>query len=214
MSASTARIHRIGDLMPGISSALNPRRPVADVFAQVLSAVLSPPPVLVVLISIVAWKASPSAEEALKWAVLAITFTSLVPTLIIVRRVRSGLLSDPYMARREQRPATLLLGLGSVIGGFALLVLSGAPRDVIALSAAMTAGLALATAVSVFWKISFHTAVTAAAVVILTHVFGPTSWLLAPAVAAVGWARVYLRAHTPAQVIAGAALGSAIVAVT
>ncbi|XVV15204.1 phosphatase PAP2 family protein [Actinoplanes sp. CA-131856] len=59
------------------------------------------------------------------------------------------------------------------------------------------------------WGISLHALVAAGAVGALTVIYGPAvspAWLL---VAAVGWARVRLKEHTTAQVLAGALVGAA-----
>jgi membrane-associated phospholipid phosphatase len=71
----------------------------------------------------------------------------------------------------------------------------------------MAVGLGTSLLVTLVWKISIHVAVAAGAVVILALVFGPAWLLLVPLVAAVGWARVVLNDHSPAQSVAGATLG-------
>jgi membrane-associated phospholipid phosphatase len=114
---------------------------------------------------------------------------------------------------REQRARPLLVGIASVVVGLLLLAALGAPRPLVALVAAMAVGLATSLLVTLAWKISVHTAVNAGAVVILILVFGPMLLLLAPLVALVGWARVEVGDHTPAQVIGGATLGATIAAV-
>jgi membrane-associated phospholipid phosphatase len=59
---------------------------------------------------------------------------------------------------------------------------------------------------------SIHVAVVAGTVVILVLVFGTTWLALVPLIAAIGWARVRLGDHTPAQSLAGALLGAAVAA--
>jgi hypothetical protein len=108
---------------------------------------------------------------------------------------------------RAQRRTPLLIAIASVTAGLLLLALVGAPRDLVALVAAMLVGLTASTAVTLFWKISFHAAVAAGAVVILAHVFGPAWLALAPLVGLVAWSRVASGDHGWAQVAAGAALG-------
>jgi membrane-associated phospholipid phosphatase len=67
-------------------------------------------------------------------------------------------------------------------------------------------------AINLYWKISLHTAFVSAAATILTLLYGAVgAWtfvLLAP----VAWARLELKAHTPAQVAAGALLAAGIIA--
>ena len=68
--------------------------------------------------------------------------------------------------------------------------------------------LALTLAVTHFWKVSFHAAVAAGTATILVLLFG-AAWSLAwLVVAAIAWSRVYLRSHTPAQVVVGITLGA------
>ena len=127
--------------------------------------------------------------------------------------MRRRRLSDHHIGVREQRPLPLLVGIASVLVGLALLNAWGAPRDLVALVAAMAVGLATSLLVTLVWKVSVHTAVVAGAVAILVLVFGPTLLALAPLVALVGWARVEVGDHTPAQVVAGAGLGATVAAV-
>ena len=55
-----------------------------------------------------------------------------------------------------------------------------------------------------WWKAYTRASVAAGAAVTLAVVHGPWCWLLA----AVGWSRVRLRDHTPAQVVAGMLVGA------
>jgi membrane-associated phospholipid phosphatase len=61
--------------------------------------------------------------------------------------------------------------------------------------------------ISAFWKISFHTSTLAGALIIMVSIYGPGLFITVPVMIAVGWARVAVRGHTLAQVLAGAALG-------
>ena len=181
--------------------------------ARVVTEVLAPAPTVALLLLAVAWRSAPTATEAARWGLLAALFASLVPFLYIVRGVRRGRLTDHHVRVREQRPLPLLVGIGSVLLGLALLASWGAPRELVALVAAMAVGLASSLLVTLVWKLSIHTAVVAGAVVILVLVFGPALLALAPLVGLVCWARVAVRDHTPAQTIAGAALGATVATV-
>lgn len=178
---------------------------------MLVAEILAPPPVLAIVIVVVAWQSTTTFAEASKWAVLAIVFTSLIPTLIILGGVRRGQLTDHHIGRREQRPIPLFLGVVSVLTGLVILAAGRAPHDVVTLVASMMAGLATATAVSLFWKVSLHTAVSAGALTALAFLFGLSLLLLLPLVVLIGWARVKLGAHTWPQVIVGSVLGAAVV---
>ncbi len=181
--------------------------------ARVLTEVFAPAPTVAVLLLVVAWRSAPTAAESLKWGLLAALFASLIPLGYILRGVRRRRLSDHHVGVREQRPLPLLVGVASVLVGLALLAAWGAPRDLVALVAAMAVGLATSLLVTLVWKVSVHTAVVAGAVVILVLVFGPALVALAPLVTLVGWARVEVGDHSPAQVVAGAGLGATVAAV-
>jgi membrane-associated phospholipid phosphatase len=111
---------------------------------------------------------------------------------------------------REQRRTPLIVGISSVFVGLVLVSSLGAPKPLVALVASMLAGLVVSLAVTIFWKVSIHTAVVAGAVVILAFTFGPILLVTAPAIALIAWSRVELGDHTPAQVIVGATLGAVV----
>ncbi|HEV8638086.1 MAG TPA: phosphatase PAP2 family protein [Chloroflexota bacterium] len=180
--------------------------------ARIVTEVFAPAPTVVVLLLLVAWRSAPTPGEALKWGALAALFACLVPLGYVLRAVRRRQLTDRHVRVRAQRPLPLLVGIASVLVGLALLAVWGAPRELVALVAAMAVGLVTALLVTLFWKVSVHAAVIAGAVVILVLVFGPRLLLLAPLVALVGWARVESGDHSPAQVIVGALLGGAVAA--
>jgi membrane-associated phospholipid phosphatase len=151
--------------------------------------------------------------KALAWVGVAALFATLVPVLYLVRGVRRRQFTDHHVRLREQRPLAFLVGIASLLVGLALMVVLGAPRELVALVAAMGVGLIVSLLVTLFWKISVHVAVVAGAEVILVLVFGPLLLVLGPLVALVGWARVGMGDHTPGQVIAGSALGATVAAV-
>lgn len=181
--------------------------------ARWITNVLGPAPVVGALLIVIALHSSPTIVAAIGWSLLTIAFAVVVPFAYLVRGVRRHRYTDIHIRRREQRALPLLVGIGSVLIGLTLLLILGAPRELIALVSAMVAGLLLTLSVTVIWKISVHAAVWAGTVVILALAFGP-AWLVMVAPAGlVGWARVKLGDHSIAQVIAGYALGAAVAAV-
>jgi membrane-associated phospholipid phosphatase len=175
--------------------------------------VLAPAPTVAALVLLVAWQSAPTAAEAVRWGALATLFVSVMPFLYVVRGVRRGGLTDHHVGVRQQRPIPLLVGVTSMLVGLILLVLWGAPRDLVTLVAAVATGLALSLLVTLVWKLSIHALVVSGAVTILLFVFGPLLLVLAPLVPLVCWARVAVHDHTPAQTLAGAVLGATVAAV-
>ncbi|MET9386982.1 hypothetical protein ABZY09_39695 [Streptomyces sp. NPDC002928] len=94
------------------------------------------------------------------------------------------------------------------------MVLGGAPQEMIGLVIAMMVTLLALTAVTFVWKISVHQAVAAGSVTMITVAYGGWALLGFALVALVGWSRVALRDHTPAQAFSGTVLGALLAAAT
>ncbi|HKT05752.1 MAG TPA: phosphoesterase PA-phosphatase [Rugosimonospora sp.] len=187
----------------GVTDTTTPTTRVSRRVAHVVTEALSPA-VLVAGISIaVAWH-----SRSLVWGVVTAVFASAIPLSYILRGVRRGHYDDHHVRTRERRPAVLLFAAASVVAGLVLMVVLHAPRDLVALVVAMLAGLALTLAVTHWWKVSFHTAVSAGTATTLALVFGPWLLLSWAAVAVVAWSRVRLGDHSVAQTVVGAALGA------
>jgi membrane-associated phospholipid phosphatase len=186
------------------------RAMVRHVVAAIVTELLSPAPLTALAIAVVAWHSAPTPAQALGWTVLGCAFAPLLPLLHLVRQVRAGLVTDHHVPVREQRPRMLAIALGSFLAGLALLLTLQAPRPLIALLIAGATAVAAALAITLRWKISVHVAASAGILTVCTLLFGPAVLLLLPLVPLVAWSRVELGVHTPAQVIAGAALGATI----
>ncbi|MEU9080910.1 hypothetical protein [Streptomyces sp. NPDC048357] len=174
--------------------------------ARVLSDVLAPANLVVALLLLIGWH-STTSWTGLGWGLLGALFCGVVPIGIIVLGVRRGALTDQHIRVRRQRLVPMGLSLLSVLAGITLLHVLGAPREVFALVVAMLVGLVSSLLVTVGWQISIHMSVAGGAVMILALVFGPPVLPAALIAAAVGWSRLVLKAHTPAQLLAGTALG-------
>ncbi|MEO3809032.1 hypothetical protein ABGB17_08525 [Sphaerisporangium sp. B11E5] len=174
---------------------------VTDVFApQVL--VIGMPPVVGLLSD--GW---PGAA----WGLIASALCGGVPALVIAAGVRSGRLDSHHIVDRSLRTRPLLVAVAAVIAALALLAALGAPALLMATVGAMLAGLAVTVPVTLWWKISFHAAVTAGTVVVFSHVLPPAPTLAVGAVitAVVCWSRTRVTHHTWPQVMAGVVAGAA-----
>jgi membrane-associated phospholipid phosphatase len=192
--------------------AANQRLPRRLRTARLVTEVLAPAPIVAVLPLVVAWHSTPTAALAIAWGVTASLFASVLPFAVILLGVRRGRLTDHHVGVRQQRARPMLLGVASVLAGLELLVVVGAPRELVALVAAMTVGLSVSLLVTLWWKVSVHTAVAAGAATVLALVFGPALLAVWPLVGVIGWSRVQLGDHTPAQVLVGVVLGAGVAA--
>lgn len=184
-----------------------PRDTRALAVARLLTEALAPIVLIVGLLFAVAIHASPSVGRGLIYGAITASFAGGLPYAIMILGIRRGHLGDRHLSKRQERPVMMVIGLVSVTVGLLLTWWLGAPRALFALVAAMVAGVAVALAITIFWKISIHTACAAGTLAILVLEFGPWMWALFPLVAAIAWARVALRDHTFGQVGAGAVVG-------
>jgi PAP2 superfamily len=175
--------------------------------ARLVGELLSPPPILVVLALVVAWDSSLTLGMAVLWGGIAALFASVLPYALILRGVRRGRLTDKNISLREQRIRFGLVAITSILLGLAVLVVFGAPAEMVALVASIAVGVACGWVITLWWKISVHAAIAAGAATVLTLVFGPAMLAVWPLVAVVAWSRVQVGDHITAQVLAGVALG-------
>lgn len=193
-------------------TAACPDRRRSHLLARVVTEALAPALLIAAQLVAVGWHAGQVAGAGRWWGLVAALFAAVIPFGYIVRQVRRGRLTDHHIAVREQRRIPLAFGVGSVLTGLLLLSWLDAPRELLALLAAGAVGLAVCATVTYWWKLSIHCAVAGGTVVVLGTVYGPALLATAVVVALIGWARVRLGAHTPAQAVVGAVLGALIAA--
>lgn len=189
-----------------------PRQTGSLVVARLLTELLAPIVLIVALLFAVAIHASTSVGHGLLYGAVTAFFAGGLPYAIMMLGIRRGHLGDRHLSKRQERPVMMVIGLVSVTVGLLLTWWLGAPRALFALVAAMVAGVVVALAITIFWKISIHTACAAGTLAILVLEFGAPMWCLLPLVLVIAWARVALRDHTVAQVAAGIVVGFSVAA--
>jgi len=120
---------------------------------------------------------------------------------------RKGRVADYDVPERLQRTGPYLISAALSAVGLAILYLLRSPDWTLALMWCYASNTLILALINRFWKISAHMMGLTGP---LTALVVPTGfWMLAgmPLAVLLGWARVRLRAHTLAQVIAGAAAG-------
>jgi membrane-associated phospholipid phosphatase len=184
-------------------------RSTTDRAAVAVSEIFAPAVLLSLFLVTVALRAAAWPGSALLAAV-AVGFTTALPLAGVLLLVRHGRLVDHHISDRRQRSPILAATLASIGAGLALLLLLDAPPPVIGAVLCTVAGVVSVLVVNLWWKLSAHSAVAVFVVVGALALFGAWAAPLALIPAAVGWSRVRLSAHTPGQVVAGAAIGAAI----
>ncbi|KRE83302.1 phosphatase PAP2 family protein [Arthrobacter sp. Soil764] len=170
------------------------------------------PPVVVSIQLLVSPLPEAGFPGTIGYGALAALFVCVVPLLVLLVLVRMGKVTDHHVSDRKQRAPVLLMALGCIAAGLLVLNAVDAPRSVTAMVLAVVGGVAVLAAVSPFWKMSGHAAAMSCAAVVLVLMLGPAWTPLLLLVPAVSWSRVVLRAHTPAQVVAGSLFGGMVMA--
>ena len=176
--------------------------------ASVVSLVLSPPTLTVASMAIRA--ATLDGRRLWVWVIVYAVVGMVLPLWYLYRQVRREFVSDFDLRVRTERVKPQLVTAASLCIAWGTLFLGRAPGPMINLAATLFLLSVAILSVTLRWKISMHCAAAGAAGAVVWLVYG-VWWPLAVVIMAVGWARLRLHRHTPAQVIAGSLLGIGLV---
>ena len=143
------------------------------------------------------------------WRLLFVStfFTSIGPMLYVFWLYATERISDLDMSVRAERETVFSTFIVFYLAGAGVLWLAHAPRVLVATMLGYFAATLVVGYITRYWKISTHALGITAPLVALTLLYGRQTLPFLVLVPMVCWARVYLKAHTVGQVLAGAALG-------
>jgi membrane-associated phospholipid phosphatase len=170
-----------------------------------------PPPLLPVITgAAVSWRMTQPDHRGLLWGLGGSGAWALLSAALAVTGRRLGWW--PSSVSSQRRPRLMLLTASVLVAAAVWLVCErlGAPPPLLAAGRTAVLLVALVLACTCFSNISLHTNAAAASITLMT-VWLDASWaVLYLLVAAIAWSRLHLRAHTPAQVLLGAVLGTVV----
>lgn len=178
--------------------------------ARWVSHVVSPHVVGIVLTAVISYRYSDNPWETLLWLAILLPIIVVPPFVYILWLVHQGSLEDIYMPRRETRLRPLAVMMGWLLVCWGLVRYWGVPPIVEALLMITIVSVGILSAVTLFWKISFHGATISAAATAIMMMAGSWTWPVMLLVPLVGWSRIRLLRHTPRQVIYGSLVGATI----
>lgn len=178
-----------------------------SVVARWVAGVFTPANVVLAIVAYVAVRYSGSVAEAVLWWLVTLVLVVALPYAILFRALRGGRVDDRQVVRRSQRPWLYVMALGCVAAALALLVVAGAPSQVIALIVAMGAGLAAMLLATLVAKASMHLAVAAGAVAVVVVEQPVVGAVLSLVLVPIAWARHRDGRHSVGQLVAGALIG-------
>lgn len=179
--------------------------------ARLFSNVFSPPALFAAVALALAWAERPF-WPGLAWAAVYGFFVSLAPMLFVLYLLHTGRIVELHMSDTTERHLPYLVAMVGSLLTVALLWLFRGPELLRALAWINILTLLLLALINNHWLISFHATAAMAMLLVIWLVFGPLSGLLLlPLVILIVAVRLYLRRHTPAQVVGGLLLGSVVV---
>lgn len=179
--------------------------------ARVITEALQPP-ITVALLLLLSPAMEPGFPGTVWFGAVAVLFVCVLPLAAVVVLVRMGKVTDHHVSDRNQRFPVLAMSVVSLLAGLGVLLAIKAPYSVIVVVLAIVGGVVVLAVISLFWKISGHAGAIALTTVITVLILGAPWTPLLLLIPAVGWSRVVLRAHTVAQVVAGALVGGGVTA--
>ena len=188
------------------------RKGKADRTARLISHLLSPAAVaLAVFASLTSWH---GWDRFWTCGLVGIGFFVLVPGLTLaLLKLRGAIVGDVYDPPPRVRERVLLAGAACYLVGYGSLTLCAAPPVMLWGGVTFLCGSVLVWLIGKGGvKISIHAGGVSGSGIILLTVGGGELWPILVALPLVGWARLRLRAHTPAQVVAGLGMGALLAA--
>jgi len=176
------------------------RKRIADLTSNILNPFL----VSLIIILVLSFESASGISDALKWSLILVAISILPVFSTTVYLVRKGKLDGIFTAVRKQRTGIYLLSGVCAAVGYLVLLFSEAPLMLRAAFATGLSGVVMFTVINLWWKISLHIALVAALVMIMVILYGWTATSGVVLVLLIAWARLALKQHSLAQVVAGA----------
>lgn len=195
---------------------LEPRSPVVPLrsrrvwrdLARILSTIFNPFLTALALFVILAHVSAADTVDFWRLLFLSTTFTSIGPMLYVFWLYSTDRISDLDMSVRRERELVFSAFVVFYLLGSVALWFAHAPRLLVAAMLGYFASTLVVGYITRFWKISTHALGITAPLVALTMLYGRQPLPFLVLIPMVCWARVYLKAHTIAQVVAGALLAT------
>lgn len=207
-----------GDFSAGrqLRGVLESRTPILPIkrrrmwrdLAHILSTIFNPFLTALALFVILAHTSARGTFDFWRLLALSAFFTSLGPMLYVFWLYGTDRISDLDMSVRHERESVFGVFAAFYLLGTLVMWLLHAPTIMIALMGAYTLSTLIVQYITRYWKISTHALGITGPLVTLTLLYGQQVLPFLVIVPMVAWARMYLRAHTLLQVIAGAVLAT------
>ena len=175
--------------------------------ARILSTIFNPFLTALILFVMLARSLTHSVVDFWWLSLVSAFFTAIGPMLYVLWCYATDRITDLDMSIRSEREAIFGAFVAFYCTGTIVLWLIHAPALLVATMAGYTLNTFVVGIITRWWKISTHAIGITAPLVVLSAHFGTAPLPLYILIPLIGWARLYLHAHTLLQVLAGITLG-------
>jgi hypothetical protein len=140
--------------------------------------------------------------------ILLLCFYVFIPAGSVLFMLYTNRINSIYPKQRKQREKLLVVGLFSYSVGWLIANKMGIDPFLLSLSLVFVLSTLFVLCINRYWMISIHCVGVAAAVTLVVSVSEDGILFGTLPVVLITWARLYLRAHTLSQVLAGLILGT------
>ena len=178
-----------------------------NIFALAVSFIFHPMIISLGVFSILIFNGISSTINPYLVLLTCFIFLNLIPITTVIILKLSGKIDDLDASIKDQRQFPLILGIGyAALGFFTLTLLNANPLTQGLMFCYMT-NTVLTLLINRFWKISIHSMGVSGPAAALWANGNHYPILIVLSIVLVSYSRVILKAHSPAQVFAGALLG-------
>jgi membrane-associated phospholipid phosphatase len=175
--------------------------------ARIYSNVVSPPTMFAVLGLAIGLSVLPFWPGFL-WSAVYGLIVSLAPIIFVLFLLKTGRIKELHMSNTNERHWPYVAAVLCAALAWGIIHWFDGPELLACLALFNVIELAALAIINIYWLISIHATGVMATFVIVGLVFGwGYSLIVVPFVISVCWVRLYLKRHTPAQVVAGLGLG-------
>ena len=184
-----------------------------DGLAFLISAAFSPYLVSVLFILIISFIYADSLKQFLTWILISLFFIAIIPASYIFWLVENKKVSDLHLSNHQDRKIPFLVSAVSALIGVVVLYFCKAATPILAVTLAYALNTIVLFIITLYWKISIHSALFANLIFICIVLFGDKYWPLFFLWVPLAWARVHRKRHTPEQVLSGALIAICVTAI-
>jgi len=174
--------------------------------ARVISTFFIPPTLFIISFLFLALYYE-SPDKAVNTIIVSLLLGVIIPIGIFVYLVKSGKVVNQDATNKDERTTPYLLGILLYGIGLIALIYLDAGDVTISFWTTYLVNTIFILIINKFWKISAHALGVAGPLGLFYFLYGIYAYPFFILLLLVGWSRIYLKCHTPLQVLAGSLFG-------